>query len=339
MQKAGGISTYWKELSSRLLAGSYDLSLREFSNSSENIVRKSLSVPDMNIMSNGDISLIDRFKSLPLQHVKKKFIFHSSYNTITSNKHALQVCTIHDFVHEKFYSGIRRTLHKYQKTKAINRSGHIIVISNNTKKDLLKMHPHIDPLKVSVIYNGASEDFFPLPQQVDPNVRPFILFIGSREHYKNFNFCIKLLREVPDFELKIIGSSLKKSETEFLNKNIPNRWNIESNVPNSSLNKFYNEAFALLYPSSYEGFGIPILEAMKAGTPFIALNKSSIPEVAGDAGVLVDELDIKCFKDALKEISDNREAIVEKGFVQSKKFSWDSCFDQTVKVYNDLYNL
>ncbi|RYX98904.1 glycosyltransferase family 1 protein, partial [bacterium] len=317
----------------------YNLHLREFSNSSENIVRKSLYIPDISIIDNGDISLIDRFKSLPLKNESKKFIFHSSYNTITSNKHALQVCTIHDFVHERFYSGIRRTLHKYQKTKAINRAGHIIVISNNTKNDLLNMHPHIDPLKVSVIYNGASDDFFPLMQQAEPNTKPFILFIGSREHYKNFNFCIKLLREVKGFELKIIGSSLKKSEIEFLNKNIPNRWNIETNIPNSSLNKFYNEAFAVLYPSSYEGFGIPILEAMKAGTPFIALNKSSIPEVAGDAGILVDELDIEFFKAALNEISVNRKAIIEKGFVQSKKFSWDSCFNQTVKVYNDLYNL
>ncbi|RYX96534.1 glycosyltransferase [bacterium] len=140
------------------------------------------------------------------------------------------------------------------------------------------------------------------------------------------------------FDLKIIGSPLKKSEIDFLNQIIPERWSVESNIDNAKLNSFYNNAFALLYPSSYEGFGIPILEAMKAGTPFIALNNSSIPEVAGNAGILLDSLNIEDFMNALHKISLNRLNLIEKGFIQSQKFSWDKCFQQTLKVYNDLYN-
>lgn len=338
LQKAGGISTYWREISFRLLANDYDLKFREFSNSDNNVVRKTLSIPEDRISINGDIKLIDRFKALILSNEVSKFIFHSSYNTITNNKHALQVCTIHDFVHEKFYTGIRRLLHKYQKSKAINRADHIIAISKNTKKDLLELHPHINPSKVSIIYNGASDDFYPIANKPDVNTRPYLLFVGSREHYKNFNFCVYLLNESDIFDLKIVGSPLKKNEIDFLNSMIYGRYTIECNVSNSLLNNFYNNSFALLYPSSYEGFGIPILEAMKAGTPFLALNNSSIPEVAGDAGILLDELNIADFKEALEKISLNRIDIIEKGFIQAKKFSWEKCYRETLKVYNDLYN-
>ncbi|KQN34084.1 hypothetical protein ASE92_15785 [Pedobacter sp. Leaf41] len=336
LQNAGGISTYWRELSSRLIRNNCDLKFREFSKSNDNVVRRTLSISEGILLKNKRVTLFDRFKPLALKSERNKFIFHSSYNTTTKSKHALQVCTIHDFVHEKFYSGIRRLLHVYQKTKAIKQADHIIVISNNTKNDLLQLHPYVNPEQVSVIYNGASDEFFPTIKQ--KNIKPYLLFIGSREHYKNFNFCVKLLNQATMFDLKIIGSPLKKSEIDFLNQIIPERWSVESNIDNAKLNSFYNNAFALLYPSSYEGFGIPILEAMKAGTPFIALNNSSIPEVAGNAGILLDSLNIEDFMNALHKISLNRLNLIEKGFIQSQKFSWDKCFQQTLKVYNDLYN-
>lgn len=337
LQKAGGISTYWRELSSRLLANSFDLSFREFQNS--NIVRQTLDIPNENIIHNGKIRLLDRFKMVSLPNEANKFIFHSSYNTITNNKKALQVCTVHDFVHEKFYSGIRRFLHTYQKTKAIKLANHIIAISNNTKKDLLELHPHINPSKITVIYNGASDEFFPLQKESKKvDTKPYLLFIGSREHYKNFDFCIELLEQVDRFELKIVGAPLNDKETQILEKKVPGRWSLDSNIENSLLNKIYNNAYALLYPSSYEGFGIPILEAMRSGTPFIALNKSAIPEVAGDAGILVDELTIQAFRAALETIELTREDIIAKGFIQVQKFSWDQCYQETLKVYQDLYN-
>lgn len=337
LQKAGGISTYWRELSIRLLANNFKLKFLEFD--SNNIVRETLDIPNENIIQRGKIRLIDRFKIVSLSNESDKFIFHSSYNTFTNNKQALQVCTVHDFVHEKFYSGIRRFLHAYQKTKAIYQANHIIAISNNTKKDLLELHPHINPSKITVIYNGASDEFFPLEKEAkNVVIKPYLLFIGSREHYKNFNFCIELLEKVDQFQLKIVGAPLNRKEIELLEEKIPGRWSLEVNIDNSVLNRIYNNAFALLYPSSYEGFGIPILEAMRSGTPFIALNKSAIPEVAGDAGILVDQLNIQDFKEALETIELTREDIITKGFIQARKFSWDRCYQETLKVYQDLYN-
>jgi mannosyltransferase len=101
------------------------------------------------------------------------------------------------------------------------------------------------------------------------------------------------------------------------------------------LNALYNNAFALVYPSSYEGFGIPVVEAMKAGCPFIALNKSSIPEVAGDAGVLMDDLTIDFFNEALSRIKTDRDEIIIKGLNQVSNFSWEKCYYETLKIYKE----
>lgn len=123
-----------------------------------------------------------------------------------------------------------------------------------------------------------------------------------------------------------------------MNRLLPNRWKIFEEISNHQLNDLYNRSFALLYPSTYEGFGIPILEAMKAGCPFIALKASAIPEVAGNAGVLMKELSLHEFSMALNKIKKHREALIQQGVLQSQKFSWDQCFSETLKVYKGLLN-
>lgn len=123
-----------------------------------------------------------------------------------------------------------------------------------------------------------------------------------------------------------------------MNKYLHQRWELHTGLSNSELNILYNNAFALLYPSSYEGFGIPILEAMRAGCPFIALNNSSIPEVAGNAGVLLNELTRESLAYAFSNIKLNRELIISLGFTQSNKFSWDKTYDDTLNLYNKLLN-
>ncbi len=333
LQKAGGISTYWTELIAHALRDNVDINFIDSPN--ENLSAQKLNLNGRIVENIGSPLILNRFKSIHLDKVKSDFIFHSSYNRISPNKHAKNVVTIHDFVHEKFYGGVRKFLHSTQKTNALNIAEKIIAVSENTKADLLKMHPKIAPAKVEVIYNGVSEDFYRL-DSIKHNGKPFLLFIGSREHYKNFDFSIKLVKELPDFELYVVGQPFTKKEEQLITKTIPGRFKVLSNIDDRELNILYNQAFALLYPSSYEGFGIPILEAMKAGLPFIALNKSSIPEVAGDAGILVDELDIEAFKQAINNIANERDIYVAKGLERAKLFSWDKCYRQTMELYSKL---
>lgn len=332
LQKVGGISTYWFELHSRILRDNNDVLFIDRMN--DNIVAKQLSIDKKRILNSGIHNLLlDRFVNIRLKEIKEVFVFHSSYNRITINKKAKQVITVHDFVHEKYYSGIRKFLHSYQKSKAVRMADAIIVVSENTKKDLLSFFPLINPDKVFVIYNGVSEDFFVKKEKVIAN---YFLFIGARALYKNFDFTVRAISKIDGFRLNIVGSALNIKEIAMLNKFIPKRWELFNNIQNSELNDLYNNAYALIYPSSYEGFGIPLLEAMKSGCPFIALNSSSLPEVAGDAGILIDKLEISLFNEAVSKIEKNREEIINKGFLQAKKFSWEKCYQDTIQVYKDL---
>lgn len=334
LQNAGGISSYWTSLISRFLRDNFDISFTEYTN--QNISRLELNIPSEKlIVQRKKLVLVERFKKLFLKNHHEPFIFHSSYNRFINHPQAKSVVTIHDFVHERFYGGLRRYLHVLQKNKAIEAADQIIVVSENTRRDLLKFHPSLKEERITVIYNGVSDAFFPVAAQSFTQ-RPYLLFIGSRAYYKNFNFAVQLLQTLPEFDLYIVGAALSKSEGQSLNHKLSGRWKVFTHIENQELNLLYNQAFALVYPSSYEGFGIPLLEVMKTGTPFVALNRSSIPEVAGDAGLLVNELDIDAFRQAIYSISGNEALLRVKGLEQSKKFSWEQCYQETLQVYQAL---
>jgi len=334
LQIAGGISTYWGELIKRHLSNKIDIDFINYNNT--NIVSKKISLPPSSIVNKDlDYNFIKRFHHIKISQ-DDSCIFHSSYNRKTDSK-AKVVHTVHDFIHEKYYSGPRNWIHKFQKLQSIQSADFIISISENTKKDLLQFHPYLKEEKIKVIYNGVSDDFFPLYQNYKlVENRPFLLFIGSREEYKNFKFSIELTKYNKNYLIYIVGAPLTKKERKLLNEKIPGRWKSFSKVSNSELNLLYNSAFALIYPSSYEGFGIPILESMKAGTPVLALNSSSIPEVAGKAGVLIDKIDISMFSEGLRHIEQNSSQLIKSRFCQAEKFNWDKCYSETMNVYNDL---
>jgi mannosyltransferase len=340
LQKAGGISTYWSELIIRLLRDEVDVSFDEFNH--QNIVRNTFTIKNDSLNFRNSRQLIfERFKTVPLKGKNLPFVFHSSYHRLTNNANASQVTTVHDFVHEKFYTGIRKGLHLMQKKKVLKAADRIITVSENTKRDLLQFHPLIPEDRIRVIYNGVSTDFYPMAEEEmqylpETGKMPYLLYIGSREHYKNFKFTIQLLKETPGLSLYIVGSTLTKDEVRQLVQNIPGRWEHFNHISNFRLNQLYNMAYALIYPSNYEGFGIPLLEAMKAGTPFLALRNSSIPEVAGDAGILLPALDVGLFKIAVENIDLNRAVLRQKGFVQADKFSWEQCYQQSLSVYKEL---
>ena len=127
---------------------------------------------------------------------------------------------------------------------------------------------------------------------------------------------------------------MRDGETKLLQKDYFHYQGISA----EDLNILYNNAFCLLYPSSYEGFGIPVLEAMRAGCPVVSTNLSSIPEVAGDAGLLVNNIKVEEFVKEIEKLEDNefRDKIIAKGLEQSKKFSWDRCFEETFEFYKEV---
>ena len=332
LQKAGGISSYWFNLSIRLLQSKNFVRCIE-EKFIDNIEHAKLLNINRLFLSNYFVfKPFNRYLNVNTNTITEKFIFHSSHYRVTKNKYAVNIVTIHDFIYEKYYKGFRKWLHLYQKAYAIKNADVIITVSSNTKKDLLEYYPEIQEKNIKVVHNGVSDDYFPL-ELSNSNFRNSILFVGSRETYKNFKNLVQILHELDNFNLIVVGNSLNKNEITFLDKMLKNRWQGFSHPNNNELNNLYNSVFALAYVSSYEGFGIPLLEAMKAGCPFIALNNSSIPEVAGNAGVLIDSLNSTNFVSAINKILDFRDDIIEKGYSRVKLFSWDKNYEETLKIY------
>lgn len=352
LQKSGGGSVYWFELIKRFINTENDILFLEKNVKSKNIFRNNLELKKNSLSTFLPVK-IGRYLPLIIR-LKEKTIFHSSYYRLLLSRKAINVTTIHDFTSEYFSTGIAKKINFYQKKIAIMQSDGIICISENTKNDLLKFHPKALFKHIEVIYNGVSDSFFKIDNTVnqleeidDDEVRNiinkcYILYIGHRTSYKNFNIAVEAVSSISNkYHFVIVGEPLNKIEKLFLEKCFrKNDFTVLSGKNNETLNLLYNNAHCLLYPSSYEGFGIPILEAMKAGCPVVTTNKSSIPEVAGDAAIMVEEISVTNFRDAISSFSNKefRLSLIEKGYKQAEKFSWDKSFNEVHNFYQKLYD-
>jgi len=350
--KGAGISNYWFELSQFLLTKQQDeLYFYEDKDAGLNFHRKQLKIPQESIIVNSNSSSSSIVRRLaPVKFAMKDyFLFHSSYyRSLAGNQSHCDVTTVHDFTHNFFATPLKRMLHNKSKYKSIRNANGIICISESTYKDLQKFCPPTKNQKVEIIPNGVGADYY----KVDRNIKeyqdyiavnniksPYILYVGSRVNYKNFAFIVQLLKEMPAMGLVIVGGQLSANEIKSFDQNLLSRTVCLSNVSNFNLNLLYNFAHAFLYPSSYEGFGIPIIEAMRAGCPAVALNNSSVVEVAGNAGILLNLLDINEFKNAINKLfeANYRNEIIEKGLNHSKQYSWERCCAETYAFYKSVY--
>ncbi|MBK7627787.1 MAG: glycosyltransferase family 4 protein [Bacteroidales bacterium] len=350
LQRSGGISVYWYELVKRVVADNLNCTFIDIPNvkSNSNVHRSSLLISkDKLNIENPDFIRLKRYLPIDI-NIYEPTLVHSSYYRYSKSKLAINVTTVHDFIYEKYSRGLAKQVHHYQKKIAIERSSGIICVSENTKNDLLNTFPKTDQSKIKVIYNGVSELFRPvnvstplLGNFCNLNNKKYLLFIGSRASYKNFDVAVKTLVHFSDFEFVIVsGGFLSKKEISFLNHLIPDRYHYFNGLSEEELNLIYNHAFCLIYSSSYEGFGIPIIEAMKAGCPVISTNKSSIPEIAGDAALLVDRISAEDFAEKIIELENQkvRNALINKGLIQTQKYSWDKCYTDVIQFYKEVFS-
>lgn len=349
--KNGGVSNYWYELISYLENQTNEniFFLENGHNVYQNFHRTKLKFPeDKIIQKNSD--LIARINKIKIQE-NEKFIFHSSYyRTLSNNKFGIEVSTIHDFIHSYYSSFLKKKFHNYLKFNSLNNSKGIICISENTYKDLKKFYKVKKDQKVEIIYNGVSNDFYSIKSEnTNQNIffkrynlqkKEYLLYIGGRTSYKNFNYVISMLNENKNLKLVIVGGGLlSKEELSLFNKDSLSRLTIMNSLENDELNFVYNNAKALLYPSSYEGFGIPIIEAMKAECPVIVLDTPISREIASNGAIYLKNLTLNSFKNSLLKLENNQfiSEIKELGIEISKKYSWEKCTKQTHEFYKNLY--
>ena len=330
LQQSGGISLYWSQLETFLRQ---DMRLVYKNHETNIFFPKSSFVQEL---KNENIIFFERYKNNTLPE-KAPFIFHSSYYRYCKNKYAINVTTAHDFIYEYFRHDIKSIAHKIQKKNAIYHSDGVIFVSENTKNDFHKLFPRYKGIE-KVIYHGIASDYNRLNISKNNNV----IFIGSRSKYKNFFYALEILQKLPQFKLQIIGGGpLSKIEIGNMNKYIPNRYEYCQSLSSKELNIKYNEAFFLLYPSVYEGFGFPVIEAQAAGCPVVCCNTSSLPEVGGNAPIYISGINIEDDLEKIEQLNDQifYNNILEKGFENSKKFSWKKCAEETYSFYQEVYNL
>lgn len=277
-------------------------------------------------------------------------IIHETYYSrlCYKPKGARRVITVYDMIHEKLpgMSSSWRFTNK-RKREAVLRADHVICISHATRKDLLEFIP-VPEDKVSVVHLGFSIQHHQGDQaknNFDIVSSPFILYVGSRAGYKNFSGSIRAFASSPmlkeNFKFVCFGGGKATSMEMTMLRELKLPADAVHFIQGSDalLAEVYANARLFIYPSIYEGFGLPPLEAMSYGCPVVCSNSSSIPEVVGDAGGYFDPDDLASIRMALENValSDEKCAdLVTAGYRRLDFFSWEKCAAETLSIYRNL---
>ena len=293
-------------------------------------------------------------------------IFHSTYfsipKIIRKKKKSVKFLTVYDLIpilYPQYFNG-RKVLQVKKALNSLSPSDFVICISQSTKNDFCNL-VKFDPSRVFVIPLAASGSFFPCSDsQLIREVKKkygippaqYILSVGTLEPRKNIKQLIisfqRIIEQekIRDLNLVLVGAKSCIHDKLFaasnLSHDLEKRIILTGYIPDQDLTPLYSGALVFVYPSLYEGFGLPPLEAMQCGVPVITSNTSSLPEVVGDAGIIVSPHDTDAICHHILEIyrsSTLRQELADKSLKQAKKFSWTKYTRQTIDAYKTALNM
>lgn len=247
------------------------------------------------------------------------------------------VVTVFDLIPEIFK--VKRKVGRFRR-KLLKDATHIIAISETTKRDLMRLYGTPEE-RISVIPLGFMKQERNAP--VDPPIpSPYILYLGRRDIYKNFPFFVEAIAPIlktTDLTLFCTGESFETGEISLFERlgiadKVQQRFIEDEQMPS-----LFRNAMAFVYPSLYEGFGLPILDAFSAGCPVILSNCSCFPEVGGDAALYFDEGDAATLRTHILNLMKDkalRETLIEKGLKRAELFTWERCAEKTAEVYRKV---
>ena len=285
-------------------------------------------------------------------------VFHAPHYVVSPLVTCPYVVTIHDCIHLRFPQYLpKKGAFLYARTMmtlAARRSRRVLTVSNASKEDILH-YLKVPASKVEVIYNALDERLAtpPTPEDI-ARVRqrfqleaPFVLYTGNIKPHKNIDrlieaYSILRRRGVENVKLLIIGDEISKYPNL---RRLVHKFQLHQHVrffgfvPDATLAVFYRLASAFVFPSLYEGFGLPTLEAMAAGVPVITSNVSSLPEVVGEAALLIDPMDAGALADAMARVLSDaplRADLIRRGHERIKTFSWERSVARVHQVYREV---
>jgi glycosyltransferase involved in cell wall biosynthesis len=285
-------------------------------------------------------------------------LLHEPHYTLPLATRCRSVVTIHDCIHLMFPGAVpNRLAYAYARASiwaAARQAERVLTVSEASKRDILRF-VDIPPEKVSVIYNAIDERFLRAADETQMDLvrqryqlnDPFVLYAGNIKPHKNVERLIDAFGRaraggLEDLRLVIVGDEISKYPAL---RQAVHRHRLDKHVrflgfqPYETLASFYRLARAFVFPSLYEGFGLPPLEAMACGTPVVTSNVSSMPEVAGDAALLVDPHDPDAIADAIRRaVTDEalRATLIERGAARARDFSWPQSVAAIHKIYLEV---
>jgi glycosyltransferase involved in cell wall biosynthesis len=297
--------------------------------------------------------------SLPLVLGRQRpHLFHAPHYVLPPLTRCRSVVTIHDCIHLMFPQYLpNRLALAYARASiwmAARTSSRILTVSEASKRDILRFFD-VKPEKITVIYNGIDRRFHVKPPDEEmARVRQryqlegdFVLYVGNVKPHKNLGRLLdafQLVRQggLDHLKLVVIGDEISKY-TEL--RRTVHRLNLHKHIrflgfmPDETLAVLYRLAAVFVFPSLYEGFGLPPLEAMASGTPVVTSNVSSLPEVVGDAAVLVDPNDAESIADGMRRVLTDpvlADSLVERGHARAAEFSWERSVRRIRTIYGEI---
>lgn len=348
MQRFGGISRYFCEIMSRLHLP-YDVAIRFTINyylNTWNLGRHLIPLPRFVYKHYLNYCMRKNYQlSCKALARRQGYIFHPTYYDPYFLQYigdAPYVITVHDMIYERFpdmFPNAEEVI--AQKKEVILRADRIIAISEHTKKDIIELLD-VNPEKIDIIYHSTSmkphtgRNRLQLPER-------YIFFVGDRTPYKNFERLARvfaqLRKKYPDLHLVCTGRGFKAHETPLLDE--LKLWEHIQLLKASDrdLSELYARAECFVYPSLYEGFGIPILEAYACHCPVVLSRASCFPEIAGEAGCYFDPYSEESMYEAILSVLEDREkrsGLIAAGDERLKMFSWEKAAAQTEAVYRKV---
>jgi glycosyltransferase involved in cell wall biosynthesis len=254
------------------------------------------------------------------------------------------VTTLHDMILERIPQLFKHPeQQKADRYKALRRAQAIICISENTRIDLLSTYPEFDG-KAHVVWHGVDPTVSTAPRPAD-RIRPYLLFVGVRRGYKNFDRLLQAMGQSPElaseFDLVCFGGGTFTAEERAAIARCGLRQAQVVHVAgdDASLAAAYRHATCFVFPSAYEGFGMPLTEAMVQGCPIVCSRASSFPEIAADAAAYFEAEDVDALRAAIESVALNEEwrhTLAARGQARASVFSWQRCARETAAVYRNV---
>lgn len=346
MQPHGGVSRYWFELL-REMAIQAPGQIRGYTGLNFTDLPIHELAPEISILGlrlpfvpNRGRRLIKALSSIPCKLILSTLrpsIYHPTYYDFhASPLSTKRVVTVHDFISEKFWGHNHPS--SVAKKKSLESADHLICVSHSTRNDLIYYFPHLES-RSSVIHHGIRD--LPFANHSPPLESPFFLYVGMRGGYKNFALlidAINLLVESGHHDLGLVcfGGEIMTADEQYKLGNIRFKHIMGSD---HLLASAYHSATAIVYPSRYEGFGLPLLEAMQCDCPVICSKTSSLPEIAGESALYF-------HPDAADELAEQMRSLIDKPEIREKliragrqrlfAFSWSKAAIQTLLLYKSL---